>query len=83
MSGTQDNILSAQNQNDLEQASQTGFDESQCENDFSQKESKTAAEKMDLLLRGNSSLYLKKEIEKLRKEAAKFRLSSPELSAAK
>ena len=76
MSGTQDKILSAQNRNELEQTSQTGFDEDFGEKDFAQKESKTAAEKMDSLLRGNNSLYLKKEIEKLRKEAAKFRLAS-------
>lgn len=43
----------------------------------------TPSQKMDRLIRGSSSGYMKKELEKLRKEAAKYRSSSKEEEAQK
>lgn len=85
MSGTEDEIFAAQNQEVLSQSVQTGaeqdFDNSAQEAEPKDKGEEdenalTPAQKMDLLLRGHSPNRLKKEVEKLRKEAAKYRTSS-------
>lgn len=76
MSGTQDNNLLAENPEKLSNTSQSGIDTEENENDCTQEKNLKASEKMDMLLRGNHSSYLKKEIEKLRKEAAKYRTAS-------
>ena len=74
MSGTQENILAAENTEQSQPTNQSGIDESQ--QSFEENAAIPPAEKMDMLLRGNSPNYLKREIEKLRKEAAKYRISS-------
>lgn len=79
MSGTQDlNVSALISENDL-QADWTGAnqnlsvqeaDNKDCEDELS------PSQKMDALLRRNSTGQMKKEIEKLRKEAAKYRNST-------
>lgn len=72
MSGTQDNNLSEQNSQNTVQASQSGIDTSH-QNEGTKEEKLSPSQKMDRLIRGTTNSYLKKEIEKLRKEAAKYR----------
>ena len=72
MSGTQDTNLSAENSQESTQTGQSGIDDFQ-EEDGVKEETLSPAQKMDRLLRGTSSINMKKEIEKLRKEAAKYR----------
>ena len=80
MSGTQDEIFAAKNPQEILQPVQAGSEqiikESAQEAENLQDKELTPAQKMDLLLRGHSPAQMKKEIEKLRKEAAKYRTSS-------
>lgn len=81
MSGTQDFDLSAQNLKDNAQAGQSGIDpkstETVQEAEIEENEEElTPSQKMDALIRGTSAGNMKREIEKLRKEAAKYRTSS-------
>ncbi len=80
MSGTQDEIFAAKNPQEILQPVQAGSEqiikESAQEAENLQEKELTPAQKMDLLLRGHSPAQMKKEIEKLRKEAAKYRTSS-------
>lgn len=81
MSGTQDFDLSAKNQTDALQAGQSGIDpkstETVQEAEIEENEEElTPSQKMDALIRGTSAGNMKREIEKLRKEAAKYRTSS-------
>ena len=80
MSGTQDEIFAAKNPQEILQPVQAGSEqiikESAQEAKNLQDKKLTPAQKMDLLLRGHSPAQMKKEIEKLRKEAAKYRTSS-------
>lgn len=74
MSGTQDEFSAAQEL----QSGQSGIDQN-IEKEIEQNDSPqklSASQKMDLLLRGTSGDSMKKEIEKLRKESAKYRVSS-------
>lgn len=73
MSGTQENNLFAQNS---AQEGQTGIDQKIEHVETKQEEKITPAQQMDNLLRGTSSGQMKREIEKLRKEAAKYRVAS-------
>lgn len=74
MSGTQDN-LSAENEQNVPQPNQVELDTLSQKPKEVEKEL-SSSQKMDNLLRNNSSSLLKREIEKLRKEAAKYRISS-------
>lgn len=85
MSGTEEKFLVAKNtevlkqevQLDTEQNSDKSTQEvDNVHNNLEEQEKLTASQKMDMLIRGNSISYMKKEIEKLRKEAAKYRNSS-------
>lgn len=80
MSGTQDENSAAKNSQELLQQVQAGseqnIEESVREVENLRDKELTPAQKMDLLLRGQSPAQLKREIEKLRKEAAKYRTSS-------
>lgn len=81
MSGTQDFSLSAQNQKEDVQAGQSGIDpnftdKAQEAETEENEEELTPSQKMDALIRGTSAGNMKREIEKLRKEAAKYRTSS-------
>ena len=78
MSGTQDINSAVENQQDVSQQAQSGIETKEVEEDVTnQSENLSPAEKMDRLLRGYSSpMQMKKEIEKLRKEAAKYRTVS-------
>ena len=75
MSGTQDGVLAAKNLTENLQQNQSGIDKlpSQEENGQKPEDKLSPSQKMDRLLRGTSSVQMKKEIEKLRKEAAKYR----------
>ena len=80
MSGTQDENSAAQNSQEFLQQVQAGseqnIEKSVREAENLRDKELTPAQKMDLLLRGQSPAQLKREIEKLRKEAAKYRTSS-------
>lgn len=80
MSGTQDTNCAAQNQTENLQQSRTDsgniVEQSAQEAENEGEQELTPAQKMDLILRGYSPSQMKKEIEKLRKEAAKYRISS-------
>ena len=80
MSGTKDENSAAKNSQELLQQVQAGseqnIEESVREAENLRDKELTPAQKMDLLLRGQSPAQLKREIEKLRKEAAKYRTSS-------
>lgn len=87
MSGTQDTNLSAQILNES-QAVQSGTEQNQttaqeAEYTGDNQAELTPSETMDRLIRGNSAGFMKKEIEKLRKEAAKYRSSSKAQEAQK
>lgn len=75
MSGTQDEILAADFSENL-QSGQAGLDQSLQEVSETEQEKITPAQKMDNLLRKNTSSQLKKEVEKLRKESARYRQAS-------
>ena len=74
MSGTQEN-LSAENKQNISQPNQVELD-SISQNQKETENELSPTQKMDNLLRRNSTSLLKREIEKLRKEAAKYRVSS-------
>lgn len=89
MSGTQGLNFAAQSSGDVLQQGQSGIDQTlsgsaqEAENVGAEETEKgevektlTPSQKMDELIRGTSSANMKKEIEKLRKEAAKYRNSS-------
>ena len=85
MSGTEEKFLVANTaevltqevQIEAEQINDKSTQEVDCSQNILEKQDKfTASQKMDMLIRGNSISYMKKEIEKLRKEAAKYRNSS-------
>lgn len=89
MSGTQGLNFAAQSSGDALQQGQSGIDQTlsgsaqEAEKQGVEETEKTEVEKaltpsqkMDELIRGTSSANMKKEIEKLRKEAAKYRNSS-------
>ena len=89
MSGTQGLNFAAQSSSDGSQQGQSGIDQTlsnsaqEAEKQGAEETEKTEVEKaltpsqkMDELIRGTSSANMKKEIEKLRKEAAKYRNSS-------
>lgn len=77
MSGTQENNSPATNLQNTQQIGQAGFDQETLENEVQETEEKlSASQKMDNLLRGTSSGQMKREIEKLRKESAKYRIAS-------
>lgn len=89
MSGTQGLNFAAQSSGDGSQQGQSGIDQTlsnsaqEAEKQGAEETEKTEVEKaltpsqkMDELIRGTSSANMKKEIEKLRKEAAKYRNSS-------
>ena len=89
MSGTQGLNSAAQSSGDALQQGQSGIDQTlsgsaqEAEKQGAEETEKTEVEKaltpsqkMDELIRGTSSANMKKEIEKLRKEAAKYRNSS-------
>lgn len=89
MSGTQGLNSAAQSSGDALQQGQSGIDQTlsgsaqEAEKQGTEETEKTEVEKaltpsqkMDELIRGTSSIHMKKEIEKLRKEAAKYRNSS-------
>lgn len=87
MSGTQDTNLSAQILNEL-QTVQSGTEQHQTtvqEAEYTEDNQAELmpSETMDRLIRGNSAGFMKKEIEKLRKEAAKYRSSSKAQEAQK
>lgn len=87
MSGTQDTNLSAQILNES-QTVQSGTEQHQTtaqEADYTEDNQTelSPSETMDRLIRGNSAGFMKKEIEKLRKEAAKYRSSSKAQEAQK
>lgn len=77
MSGTQDESFDVQNSEQNEQNTsqnlQSGTEATQKE---LQQEKLTPAQKMDRLLRSSNTNSMKKEIEKLRKESAKYRTAS-------
>ena len=81
MSGTQDLNSTAQITVNTAQDGQSGIGSDfqtpapEAEVEENEKEL-TPSQKMDALLRGNSTGQMKREIEKLRKEAAKYRTSS-------
>ena len=75
MSGTQDTNLSANNPQENLQAGQSGIDQTP-PNHEEKEENLTPSQKMDRLIRGTTAGGMKKEIEKLRKEAAKYRFVS-------
>ena len=75
MSGTQDTNLSANNPQENLQAGQSGIDQTP-PNQEEKEENLTPSQKMDRLIRGTTAGGMKKEIEKLRKEAAKYRFVS-------
>lgn len=84
MSGTQDIDSAASVNAEAVQDGQPGVDENLQNNEETEIEPKlSASQKMDRLLRGNSSGQMKKEIEKLRKEAAKYRYVSKSESQQK
>lgn len=83
MSGTQDIIPAEQNSSEIVQSVQTGIDENEKQQETQNPEQLTPAQKMDNLLRGSSSGYLRKEIEKLRKESARYRIASKTEAAQK
>lgn len=77
MSGTQDINQTVETSTEVLQEGQAGIDPNPKEQEETESETKlSASQQMDRLLRGNSSGYMKKEIEKLRKEAAKYRTAS-------
>lgn len=89
MSGTQGLNFAAQSSSDGSQQGQSGIDQTlsnsaqEAEKQGAEETEKTEVEKaltpsqkMDELIRGTSSANMKKEIEKLRKESAKYRNSS-------
>ena len=73
MSGTQDANLAVNDVSKDLQSEQSGVAQKQEDIEEVTEEKLSPSQKMDKLIRGNSSNYLKKEIEKLRKEAAKYR----------
>lgn len=83
MSGTENVNLDVQTKvhPESEHQSQSGID-SLNQDDF-QEEKLTPAQKMDRLLRGTSTDSMKKEIRKLRDEAAKYRKSSRTIAEEK
>lgn len=83
MSGTQDEILAANSSTQEQQPSQadpettqTTVQEAVTKTEDEPQKILSPSEKMDMLIRGTSSSQMKKEIEKLRKEAAKYRTAS-------
>lgn len=80
MSGTQDTNSAVQNFEELAQQAQAGLenglDESAQVAETEEQETLSPSQKMDELIRGSSKGFMKKEIEKLRKEAARYRSSS-------
>lgn len=96
MSGTQDLNFAAQTLADVMQPGQSGIDQTLStstqvvENNGAEENEQESVEKplspsqkMDELIRGTSAASMKKEIEKLRKEAAKYRNSSKSESEQK
>lgn len=82
MSGTQDLNLAA-GEEILKQSDQSGIGQhneaaQEAVSEESENEGKvlTPSQKMDALIRGTSAGYMKRELERLRKEAAKYRNSS-------
>ncbi len=75
MSGTQDKF-SAENTQNISQQNQVELDTTIKTQELEVEKEQSASQKMDNLLRNNSPNLLKREIEKLRKEAAKYRISS-------
>ena len=82
MSGTQDLNLAA-GEEILKQSDQSGIGQhneaaQEAVSEESENEEKvlTPSQKMDALIRGTSAGYMKRELERLRKEAAKYRNSS-------
>lgn len=80
MSGTQENNSPVQNFQNQAQEVQSGTEHFSNETqeastilDSNKEKKLTPSERMDRLIRGSSSGYIKKELEKLRKEAAKYR----------
>ena len=78
MSGTEDKISAA-----VDAAGQVQSGAENVEAAVAMPRRLSTSEKMDLLLRGNSSESMKKEIEKLRRESAKYRISARDASLAK
>ncbi len=78
MSGTEDKNFDELNSPNMDDDTQSlpGAN-----NNLNEKEELSASQKMDLLIRASSSKSMKKEIERLRKEAARYRTSSREESA--
>lgn len=75
MSGTQDDF-SAEDKQNTPQPSQVELESNKQTQTKEVEKELSPSQKMDNLLRNNSTGLLKKEIEKLRKEAAKYRISS-------
>lgn len=80
MSGTQDTNSAVQNFEEITQQTQAGLEQNLDETaqvaETEEQEILSPSQKMDELIRGSSKGFMKKEIEKLRKEAAKYRSSS-------
>ena len=80
MSGTQDANFAVQNFEEITQQVQAGLEQNLDETaqvaETEEQEILSPSQKMDELIRGSSKGFMKKEIEKLRKEAAKYRSST-------
>lgn len=91
MSGTQDLNSAAHSLPNVLQPGQSGIDqnlenstqEAEITEEVVEAKPLSTSQKMDELIRGTSSFQMKKEIEKLRKEAAKYRNSSKSESEQK
>jgi ABC-type proline/glycine betaine transport system ATPase subunit len=72
MSGTQDENFAVKNSEELTQSVQVGLEENANESaqevESDEQEKLSPSQKMDELIRGSSKGFMKKEIEKLRKE---------------
>ena len=76
MSGTQD-IISAEIEQQAESvAHKTAEKAAEVSENAGYKKTLTPSEKMDMLLRGATSKGMRREIEKLRKESAKYRITA-------
>ena len=81
MSGTQDTISAEISQQSESVAEKTAENAAEVNEEAGSKKTLTPSEKMDMLLRGATPKGMRREIEKLRKESAKYRTTARDEAA--